>query len=202
MSYIYKITNTYNNKAYIGKTDHSNPINRWKEHLRDCRKETEQKRPLYSAINKYGVEAFTFEVLEETSQPSEREVYYIEYYKTFTNGYNATKGGDGTSKINKDEIISYYLKHNPTMKELALQLKLDQKTCRKVLKEHGIVHTKKIENLYKSVTQLTLDGVPVQTFTSISEAAKTLGDIKYTTNISRCCRGLRQTTLGFKWKYN
>lgn len=49
---------------YIGKTEHINPYDRWKEHLSDRKRRRCEKRPLYSALNKYGVENFTFEVID------------------------------------------------------------------------------------------------------------------------------------------
>ena len=37
---------------------------RWKEHLRDFRKEKNKKRPLYEAMTKYGPENFVISELE------------------------------------------------------------------------------------------------------------------------------------------
>ena len=39
MAYIYKITNQINGKSYIGKTEKINPHERFKEHLRECKKD-------------------------------------------------------------------------------------------------------------------------------------------------------------------
>lgn len=52
-------------------------------------------RPLYQAMKEYGIENFSVETLEETENPEEREKYWIEYFSSFKNGYNATIGGDG-----------------------------------------------------------------------------------------------------------
>ena len=49
---------------YIGKTEHINPHDRWKEHIRDRKRRRCERRPLYSAMNKYGVENFSFEVID------------------------------------------------------------------------------------------------------------------------------------------
>lgn len=46
-------------------------------------------------MKKDGVENFTFEILEEVPRASlnEREIYWIEFYKTKEYGLNDTKGG-------------------------------------------------------------------------------------------------------------
>ena len=69
MAYIYKITNDINGKSYIGKTEKNNIQERWKDHLIDYKKRRTEKRPLYSAMNKYGIEHFHIEQIEETDNP-------------------------------------------------------------------------------------------------------------------------------------
>lgn len=46
-------------------------------------------------MNKYGSEHFHIKLIEETNNPEERERYWIQYYDSYHNGYNATLGGDG-----------------------------------------------------------------------------------------------------------
>lgn len=74
------------------------------------------KRPLYKAIAKYGMENFSIETIEEVEDDflGEREIYWINYYNSYSKGYNATLGGDGkwTRKIlqynlNGEFIASY-----------------------------------------------------------------------------------------------
>lgn len=74
MAYIYKITNIINGKVYIGQTSFSIE-KRFKEHLQDSNKAHTEKRPLYDAIRKYGKDKFIIELIEETDNPNEREIY-------------------------------------------------------------------------------------------------------------------------------
>lgn len=68
--YIYKITNTINNKIYIGQT---NDIKRrFREHKNLMYGKVGNKH-LYSAIKKYGLDSFIFEIIEETEDYNERE---------------------------------------------------------------------------------------------------------------------------------
>jgi group I intron endonuclease len=136
MAYIYKITNTQNGKIYIGKT--LNAVEkRFGEHCRDYLRERCEKRPLYAAMRKYGVDNFIVETIEETDNPDERERYWIEYYGSFKNGYNATTGGDGRSYIDVDLIISTY-KKTQNIAETARILKYSRDSIKNILENNNI----------------------------------------------------------------
>lgn len=80
----YCITNLINGKQYVGKTT-STIEERFREHCRDSRKERCNKRPLYDAMNKYGIENFKIEELEQVDDStllSDREKYWIKYLGT------------------------------------------------------------------------------------------------------------------------
>jgi len=68
---IYKITNIINNHAYIGES--INIERRWNEHKRML-----YHSSLYDAFKKYGLENFTFEIIEECdrSRLNEQEDYW------------------------------------------------------------------------------------------------------------------------------
>lgn len=51
----------------------------------------------------------------------------------------------------------------------------------------------------KKVVQLSLDGDFISEFVSITKASLSLGASQ--SSISRCCRGLNETALGFRWMY-
>lgn len=117
MGFIYKVTNIYNGKIYIGKTTKT-VQERFEQHLRDCINPKIQDRPFYKALRKYGSSGFSLEVLEElpNEKLDEKEKEYIKKYNSYigfknSNGYNATLGGDGTIKYNYKTIIDYYLLH-------------------------------------------------------------------------------------------
>ena len=89
---IYKITNTINGKCYIGQT--TDPKRRFQEHKAKGYG-TDENKILYYAFDKYGIENFTFEVIEsDIENYNEREKYWIRYYDSFENGYNMTPGGE------------------------------------------------------------------------------------------------------------
>ena len=117
MSYIYKITNDINEKVYIGKTDYSIE-KRFKEHCRDAFRPKEEQRPLYAAMRKYGVNHFHIELIEETNNSDEREIYWIKFYDSYANGYNATYGGDGKHLYDYKQILAR-LKEYPYASEIA-----------------------------------------------------------------------------------
>lgn len=93
---IYKITNKINNKIYIGQSIEIEE--RIKEHKRIPFRPTSPayNYPLYQDIRLYGLDNFTFEILQEClqSELNELEIFYIQKYNSFNNGYNQTPGGD------------------------------------------------------------------------------------------------------------
>lgn len=90
---IYLITNTVNDRKYVGQTRQQ--LNkRWLSHITESR--TYSDRPLYRAMNKYGLDNFKIRILEEcdADKLNEREIYWIDFLESYRNGYNATTGGD------------------------------------------------------------------------------------------------------------
>ena len=101
IGYIYKITNTSNGKIYIGKTKYTIQ-HRWLGHIRSsniCKEIEKTSSKLYNAINKYGIESFTIEEIEQCSydELNERERYWIKELDSRNPnvGYNICVGGEG-----------------------------------------------------------------------------------------------------------
>lgn len=88
---VYVITNTINNKVYIGSTI-SGFKKRIKEHLYELIKNRHHSDHLQKAYNKYGGDSFEFSILEICHKESiiEREQFYLDKYKSYQrkNGYN------------------------------------------------------------------------------------------------------------------
>lgn len=213
MAYIYKITNDINEKIYIGKTNNSIQ-KRWKQHCKDRIKEQCKERPLYRAMNKYGIEHFYITLVEECSDliVSEREIYWIKYYNSFNNGYNATIGGDGKHYIDYDMIeYNYNVYHNAT--KVAEIMNISPDTVLIVLKQRHIpIKTSQEiskERYSKPVTCIDKQTQEtIKNFSSISEASRWLIDNNLTgckfstirTHISEVMRGKRKSAAGFVWK--
>lgn len=89
---IYQFKNKLNNKIYIGQS--KDIEHRYKSHLYHAKNGATTL--LHAAIRKYGIENFTFMVLEECKieELNEREIFYIkEFNSLMPNGYNMQTGG-------------------------------------------------------------------------------------------------------------
>ena len=90
---IYKITNLITDDSYIGQS--VDIYKRWCDHCKcGLGIDTPPGNKLYKAIQEYGLENFTFELLVECTQAelNDKERYFIELYQADTFGYNSTGG--------------------------------------------------------------------------------------------------------------
>lgn len=202
MAYIYQIQNDVNGKLYVGKTEFSIE-KRFKEHCRDAFKDRNEKRPLYSAMKKYGIEHFHISLIEETDNPEEREKYWIEYLGTFKNGYNATMGGDGKRYIDYDLVYSTYLNTKSVIKTAEL-CNIDESYAGLILNSFSITSEERknnsIENHRKPVAMLDKKtGQILEVFSSETEATKKYPQVN--NHIHAVCKGKRKSCGGYGWKY-
>ena len=111
---IYKITNQVNGKIYIGQS--INPEARWRDHIVGY--SSNEVSLIHRAIQKYGVNNFTFEILGWFENYNQKEQEYIQYYRSIAPyGYNIQLGGE--------EPPHYIGEKNNWAK-------IDEKTARKV----------------------------------------------------------------------
>lgn len=96
---IYKISFP-NRKVYIGQTYHYHQ--RIKEHLNEMK---HSNYKLYRAMRKYNITENNFSIVEENiltqNNADNKEIYYINLYDSYNNGYNSTLGGH-TATITKN----------------------------------------------------------------------------------------------------
>lgn len=80
IEYIYAITNTVNNKLYIGRTN--NPNNRKRCHFSELRRNKHNNPKLQNAFNKHGEESFTFSVIDcgKTEDICKKEEQWFDLY--------------------------------------------------------------------------------------------------------------------------
>lgn len=122
MGYIYKITNNINNKIYIGQTIKERPTDRFSQHRYLARHSKQEKgiSYLHQAMAKYGVDNFTFEVIEniENDKLNEREQYWIAQYNSLVpQGYNLTIGGEGTPEYSRPQTLEEREKRKQSNKQ-------------------------------------------------------------------------------------
>jgi len=229
VGYIYCITNSKNNKQYIGQTSMS-VDKRYKDHLKQAKNGGTQL--LYLAMNKYGVDNFYVETVLQLHADSreelkkllnEYEIKYIEEYNSYKpNGYNMTHGGDSFSehvvvpvfKVDADgNVLQYYksmidaendcgIRPGSIYRAYMYQTHYAGGWFWYRLGEMPMAigdNIGKQNNKYTPVDMYSLDGEYIKTFDSIADAAREVGCSHST--ISGACQKDRLSASGYKWAY-
>lgn len=211
MNKIYRIWNNLTGESYIGSTTKEIEL-RLQDHLRKSAKKVDNK--FHKAIENFGSQAFEIELLDEvetTDELAQKEIHYIEAYNTMKNGYNSDRGGGFKKTIYQFELnnLEPIAKYD-TLEEAGNSVNASRKTisnaCLGSLKsakgflwsytpEYPEVEDKRSKIVY----QYDLDGLLLATFSSARQASKQLG--VGLSSITRCCRGERRQTSGYKFSY-
>ena len=199
---IYKITNNTNGKIYIGQTVRTLK-DRMGEHIRHNR------LIIQKAIHKYGIENFSFNVIDKAQNIEElnkKEIKWINFYKCLVPfGYNQCIGGDNTMGFHHREVSKrmmsikkskmYLGKNNPFFGKTHSE----EQRAKWSEERKGRNLDKAREASIKVIQRKVLNVDTGEIFDSIKDAA-TKYDLK-PTHITRVCKGKRKHTGGFEWKY-
>lgn len=119
MHYLYRIINQINGKVYIGQT--KNPKKRWQQHQYNSQ-EKKKKQYIHSAISKYGIDNFSYEVMATCKTQEDADITEKQLIKQYDSrnkefGYNLALGGKTTphSEETKAKISATLtgVKHSP-----------------------------------------------------------------------------------------
>jgi hypothetical protein len=210
---IYKAQNTFTSETYIGATTKSLD-ERKVDHIQKANKKVGSY--FQEAIGTYGPDAFKFEQIDTASSNDElasKEIRYISEYSALGNIYNCDKGGGIKKTVYKYNLDGSL---NATFENLTLASdtigvrKQDiSRACWNVNQtlggflwsyENTEAFVPEHDNRRKEVIQSFLDGVFIGQYISVAEASRKTGVSK--SCISRCCRGERENSSGFLWKYS
>lgn len=214
---IYLIKNRLNSKAYVGMTKRSLK-QCWREHIRNARVNKDEML-IYSAIRKYGPEAFEVSMLQECTTIEEMknaEPRWIEKLGTHASlgcGYNMTFGGEGISGYRHTEKTKKKMSEMRRGKKFGPMSEETKRNISKARKGLGTgprlhvrgwhhseeARTKISESQYVRVVQYDMSGNYVATYDSMIAAEKATGIMRQ--GISRCCRFSRRSTKGFRFRY-
>ena len=221
---IYKIQNKINGHIYIGQS--KNIEARIRSHINSSfnANDKDYNMIIHKAIRKYGEKNFTYEIVEECllSELNEKETYWINYYNSFHNGYNATTGGDSSYLKKGKEVELYdfdgnYIKSYPSVSIAAKELGVRAATIYSILKGERL-STKNYQFKYKEDTTTTIskysnrqggkkkvyqyndDNNLINIFESAAQAGREL-DID-SSAIIKVCKGKLKHCGGYKWSYN
>ena len=161
-----------NEHSYIGSAkDFKHRLNM---HINTMKRGTHHNHTVQNVFNKYGLDLFTFEILEycKIEDLLVRETYYIQILKPDMN-----------------HVLD------------AVRIERDQETIEKTrISQKKYYETHRPINI-KKVYQYSLNGEFLQEFETITDAAKTVGN-KKPTQICAVCNGKQKTAYGFRWSYD
>ena len=211
---IYKCTCLVNNRCYIGQAQ--DLARRKRVHMHELENDKHINSYLQRAWNKYGKDNFAWEVLElcPIDLLNEREIYWIEKYNAFIDGFNMTIGGGGTrgykqtSETRMQRRQSMLGEKNPMYGRTgSLNPAYGQDHSGENNPMYGKNHTEEAneKNRQAHLGKNNVESKAVvcietnEFFWSMGEAGrnKNCDD----TTICKCCKGIKKTAGGYHWRY-
>lgn len=182
---IYIITNSINNKVYIGQS--IDPNKRWVAHQSRARTQCDKGRsPIHDAMYTLGIEHFQCSILGWYDDYNEKEREFIKKYNSLVpNGYNLMPGGEEpphsygeqhhNSKYSQqliDNIITDLCSHQYTQKEIQDKYQVSQQLITSI--NRGVTHRR--EDLHYPIIQVS----------NYHLTAADVDDIRYLLKNSKC----------------
>ena len=127
---IQKIENKLTHSVYIGQS--TNILKRKWAHIHAPSKAS----LIDQRIQEYGEENFSFEILEECKpeELDDREIYWINYYNSYDDGYNMTKGGQ--SQFGEKNIQAKLTEKQ--VKEIISLLENTNESCKSIGEKYNV----------------------------------------------------------------
>lgn len=219
---IYKFENNINGHIYIGQS--IDIKKRFREHKSASfnPNNPDYNLPIHSAIRKYGLENFSFDIIDICSEEklNDQEIYWIDYYNSYTNGnYNISKGGNNREHVGKPvqcyDMDGNFIKEYPNAAYAARDIDISYSVMQQVL--HEIRRScggyqwkykddpRKIEKYTNRqggkipVSQYSKEGVYMRDWESATQAGR---ELKIdSSSITKCLKGKLKTCGGFIWRY-
>ena len=188
---IYKIQNKLNGKIYIGQSKHI--YQRWKQH-KSCQK---PNAILTIAFQKYGIDNFSFEIIEECNQKDldEKEKYWIKYYNSYEDGYNLTRGGASGFYYDIEKVWEVFQQTN-NIAHTAKIIGCHETTVRNIVHAYGVNLSKVSDN--KAVWQIDPQTLNIiKEYPSITDAASACKIDR--AGISLVLSGKHKSAGGYLW---
>lgn len=189
---IYRFKNLITLQSYIGQS--INLEERYKHHQRAWLNGTTD---FYKAVQQYGWNNFSYEVLEICSkeQLNEKERYWVAYYDSYYHGYNMNQGGSNKNSVDYTKVYELW-KQGKTTKEISLKMNIGRSTVYNVLHSFPDFVLDNSSDNFK-IYQYDLNGNFIKEWPSCKAVQREL-------NIDACAIGKvinkqRNTAGGFQW---
>ena len=223
---IYKFENKINGMIYIGQA--IDLVERYNKHCKNIN-DKNHNEAFYQALREYGMENFSYSILEEFNifdqeLLNQLEIYYIEYYNSLTpNGYNMVPGGtNGAGLAKGKKVLQYDLQGNfiaeyDSAHQASRATNINNSSISACCRG-DITHTKEFQWKYKNddkeikalnnnaiiirdrkICQYDLQHNLLNIYNSLREAAETTNTNKV--GICRVCSGQSYSAGGYLWEY-
>lgn len=178
---IYKLTNKFNGKIYIGLTSEKKGVNeRCRKRIAEAKYRKDKNSYILNAIRKYGEDSFIVEEIDKADSIEElriKEIFYIKFYNSTDRsiGYNLTDGGEGNKGLKMSESTKNKIRQKAIGRKVSQDTKIKMSKSRLNKVDLSIsIKNCRLYNLKvsKKIEKLNINKEVIKIYNSISELAK------------------------------